>query len=62
VNSTDIFSEYGLIRHRVHVEIQWLKFLFRDLELETVNERAMGKIASIAASFNHDVGPADQGH
>jgi adenylosuccinate lyase len=49
----DIFSEYGLIRHRVHVEIQWLKFLFRDLELETVNERAMGKIASIAASFNH---------
>jgi adenylosuccinate lyase len=23
----DIFSESGLIRHRVQVEIQWLKFI-----------------------------------
>ena len=29
----DIFSEYGLIRHRVQVEIQWLKFVIKDLAL-----------------------------
>ena len=29
----DIFSEAGLIRHRVFVELQWLKFLGRDLRL-----------------------------
>ncbi len=50
----DIFSEYGLIRHRVFVEIQWLKFLFRDLELETVNDTVISKIESIAASFDHE--------
>lgn len=29
----DIFSEYGLIRHRVYVEIEWLKFIIEDLRL-----------------------------
>ncbi|MBF0241565.1 MAG: adenylosuccinate lyase [Desulfamplus sp.] len=29
----DIFSEYGLIRQRVYVEIEWLKFIIKDLNL-----------------------------
>ncbi|MCP4718527.1 MAG: adenylosuccinate lyase [Desulfobacteraceae bacterium] len=28
-----IFSEYGLIRHRVQVEVEWLKFIISDLKL-----------------------------
>lgn len=49
---TDIFSEYGLIKHRIFVEIQWLKFLFNDLCLESVNEADMRKIDSIASDFD----------
>ena len=48
----DIFSEYGLIRHRVFVEIQWLKFLFQELAFETVAEADLKKMDSIAADFN----------
>lgn len=48
----DIFSEYGLIRHRVFVEIQWLKFLFQELAFETVAEADIRKMDSIAADFN----------
>ncbi len=29
----EIFSEYGLIKHRVEVEIEWLKFILTDLRL-----------------------------
>jgi adenylosuccinate lyase len=29
----EIFSEYGLIRHRVQVELEWLKFIISDLKL-----------------------------
>ena len=28
-----IFSEYGLIKHRVQVEVEWLKFIISDLKL-----------------------------
>ncbi|MEH0020814.1 MAG: adenylosuccinate lyase [Desulfobacter sp.] len=31
---SDIFSEFGLIRHRVNVEIEWLKFIISDLKLD----------------------------
>lgn len=48
----DIFSEYGLIRHRVVVEVQWLKFLFQDLGLEAVRADNIEKIESIAAAFD----------
>lgn len=34
----DIFSEYGLIRHRVYVEIEWLKFIIEDLKLTAISE------------------------
>lgn len=30
---SDIFSEYGLIKHRIFVEIEWLKFILMDLKL-----------------------------
>ncbi|MBF0411708.1 MAG: adenylosuccinate lyase [Desulfamplus sp.] len=33
----DIFSEYGLIRHRVYVEIEWLKFIIDDLKLTSLS-------------------------
>lgn len=49
---TEIFSEYGLIRHRVRVEIQWLRFLLKELELEPVDPSALKKIQSIAEDFD----------
>ena len=33
----DVFSEYGLIRHRVQVEIEWLKFILTDLKLAALD-------------------------
>ncbi len=33
---SDIFSEFGLIRHRVQVEVEWLKFIITDLKLNQV--------------------------
>ncbi len=50
----EIFSEYGLIKHRVFVEIQWLKFLFRELAVETVSEEDIQRIDSIFSDFNVD--------
>ena len=50
----EIFSEYGLIKHRVFVEIQWLKFLFQELAFETVSEDDIKQIDSIFFDFNAD--------
>lgn len=50
----DIFSEAGLIRHRVYVEIQWLKFILFDLKLSNVSTDP-GTLDSILQQF----GPAD---
>ena len=35
---TDIFSEYGLIKYRVFVEIEWLKFILFDLKLSQTKD------------------------
>jgi len=48
----DIFSEYGLIRSRVFVEIQWMKFLAGELKLFDLNEEDISKIDTIAADFS----------
>ena len=48
----DIFSEYGLIKHRVYVEIQWLKFLFNELNLESIKQSDLNRIDSIASDFD----------
>ena len=49
---TDIFSEYGLIRHRVYVEIQWLKFLLKDLNLDKADGDSFRAIDIIAEEFD----------
>ncbi|MFW6082174.1 MAG: lyase family protein, partial [Desulfosalsimonas sp.] len=48
----EIFSEYGLIRYRVYVELQWLKFLLCELEFADVDEEALRKIDEIYNRFD----------
>ncbi|MBF0572771.1 MAG: adenylosuccinate lyase [Desulfamplus sp.] len=44
----DIFSEYGLIRYRVYVELEWLKFIIKDLKLITLSPESAGhKLAGV---------------
>jgi len=33
-NLGEIFSEYGLIKYRIHVEVEWFIYLFNDLKLK----------------------------
>ncbi len=40
----EIFSEYGLIRHRVQVEVEWLKFIIGDLKLAQDGEFDLGPL------------------
>ncbi|MCF8112496.1 MAG: adenylosuccinate lyase [Desulfotignum sp.] len=47
----DIFSEYGLIRHRVQVEIQWLKFIISDLGLAKFAEKDLDALDAIVDDF-----------
>jgi len=66
----DVFSEYGLIKYRVFVEIEWLKFIltdlklgsFKDLNIETLDNIAQAfdqedalKVKQIEKKTNHDV-------
>ncbi len=48
----EIFSEYGLIKHRVEVEIEWLKFILTELKLDKTDEAALKKINAIKNDFN----------
>ncbi len=48
----DIFSEYGLIRHRVIVEIQWLKFLIKELSLAEIKSGDFQKFEEIVSRFD----------
>lgn len=48
----DIFSEYGLIRYRIWVELQWLKFLLLDLKMATVDDAAVRQMDAIYESFD----------
>lgn len=50
----DIFSEYGLIQHRVQVEIQWLKFVIRDLELARFPKINLDAVDAIADNFSEN--------
>lgn len=49
-----VFSEYGLIRQRIFVEIEWLKFILTDLKLSEFNPDNCRKLDAIAASFDLD--------
>lgn len=48
----DIFSEYGLIRQRVHVELEWLKFIIEDLKLTATEPGTAQKLQSVLDNFS----------
>jgi len=48
----DVFSEYGLIKHRVFVEIEWLKFILSDLILAQFNDINIEKLDNIVQTFD----------
>ncbi len=49
-----IFSEYGLIKHRVFVEIEWLKFILTDLKLADFDVANLSKLDAVANNFDVD--------
>lgn len=48
----EIFSEYGLIRQRVCVELEWLRFIIEDLNLTAVEPENLQKLKSILENFS----------
>ncbi|MFQ6791524.1 MAG: adenylosuccinate lyase [Thomasclavelia sp.] len=53
----EYFSEYALVKYRVFVEIQWLKFLIENVEsdiLKRFDVNEMDKLTAIASEFNYD--------
>ncbi len=48
----EIFSEYGLIKQRVFVEIEWLKFVLTDLKLFKAEKFYMDKLNQISEQFS----------
>ncbi|MDD7280948.1 adenylosuccinate lyase [Floccifex sp.] len=53
----EYFSEYALVKYRVFVEIQWLKFLIENVECSVLNqfdEKDMDKVESITKDFNYE--------
>ena len=48
----DIFSEYGLIRHRVQVEVEWLKFIINDLHLDEGQDRDFSALDRMVEGFS----------
>lgn len=50
----DIFSEYGLIKHRVFVEIEWLLFILNDLQFQPLSKNETESVVSIFNGFNKE--------
>ena len=53
----EYFSEYALIKYRVYVEVQWLKFLIENLEndiLAKFDKSNMSELERIANDFNYE--------
>ncbi|MGX8680126.1 MAG: adenylosuccinate lyase [bacterium] len=51
------FSEYGLVKYRVYVEIQWLKFLLEHIQtpiFDDFDHNRMNEIEAIADTFDYD--------
>ncbi|MGM0451909.1 MAG: adenylosuccinate lyase [Thermodesulfobacteriota bacterium] len=48
----DVFSEYGLMKYRVYVEIQWLKFLLFELELDEIDAGALPILDGVYENFD----------
>ena len=53
----EYFSEYALVKYRVFVEIQWLKFLIENVESDVLaqfDRQNMSQIEAISHQFNYD--------
>lgn len=53
----EYFSEYALVKYRVFVEIQWLKFLIENVESDVLakfDHSDMDKLTAISSEFNYD--------
>lgn len=51
---SDIFSEFALIRHRVCVEIEWLKFIYGKFGVRRLSANEIKSIDSIFTGFNEE--------
>ena len=52
----EYFSEYALVKYRVFVEIQWLKFLIENVESDVLAKfdlQDMDKLTTISSEFNY---------
>lgn len=53
----EYFSEYALVKYRVFVEIQWLKFLIENVDSDVLaqfDRQNMPQIEAISQQFNYD--------
>ena len=53
----EYFSEYALVKYRVFVEIQWLKFLIENVESDVLAKfdlQDMDKLTTISSELNYD--------
>lgn len=53
----EYFSEYALVKYRVFVEIQWLKFLIENVESDVLAKfdlQDMDKLTTISSEFNYE--------
>lgn len=53
----EYFSEYALVKYRVFVEIQWLKFLIENVDSDVLakfDHNDMDKLTAISSEFNYD--------
>ena len=53
----EYFSEYALVKYRVFVEIQWLKFLIENVESDILvkfDVKDIDKLTAISSEFNYD--------
>ena len=53
----EYFSQYALVKYRVFVEIQWLKFLIENVESDVLAKfdlQDMDKLTTISSEFNYD--------
>jgi adenylosuccinate lyase len=49
---SEIFSEYGLIKHRVKIETEWLKFILTKYNFDKINSNELKIIDQIYTDFN----------
>ncbi len=53
-NLGNIFSEFGLIKHRVKIEIEWLQFILTEYSFDQINKEEIETINKIYTDFNQD--------